>query len=146
MCRRFVYRYIHCWLILRKSNRRKFMSFLIVDDNSVMRRTIVRVVSDLTDKVIECADGVDALSAYRANLPEWVLMDVEMADKDGLTATREICAAYPQARVVIVTNYDDKAMREAATRAGACGFIVKENLLGLRGILGESALPATNVA
>ena len=64
-------------------------------------------------------------------------MDVEMAEKDGLTATREICAAYPKARVVIVTNYDGEEMREAAKRAGACGFVMKENLLELRDILGR---------
>ena len=113
------------------------MSFLIVDDNSVMRHAIGRILRDLTDEIIECADGAQALLAYQANLPEWVLMDVEMAEKDGLTATREICAAYPKARIVIVTKYGDSAMREAAARAGACGYVMKENLLELRGILGR---------
>ena len=111
------------------------MSFLIVDDNCVMRRTIGRVVRDLTDRIIECADGAEALLAYQANLPEWVLMDVEMSEKDGLAATREICAAYPKARIVIVTNYGGDEMREAAAKAGAIGYVVKENLLELRGIL-----------
>ena len=112
------------------------MSFLIVDDNSVMRRTIGRVVRDLTDKIIECADGAEAFLVYQEHQPEWVLMDVEMAEKDGLTATREICDAYPKARVVIVTNYDGNEMREAAVKAGACAYVLKENLLELRGILG----------
>lgn len=113
------------------------MSFLIVDDNRVMRHAIGRVVRDMTERIIECADGAQAFLAYQANLPEWVLMDVEMAEKDGLTATREICAAYPKARVVIVTNYGDEGMREAAAKAGACGYVMKENLLELRGILGR---------
>ncbi len=111
------------------------MPILIVDDNSVMRRAIGRAVSDLTDRVIECADGVEAFVVYEKNLPEWVLMDIQMTKKDGLTATREICAAYPSARVVIVTNYDGDEIREAARKAGAIGFVLKENLLELRGIL-----------
>lgn len=111
------------------------MSFLIVDDNRVMRHTIERVIRDLTDEVIECSDGAEAFSAYKAHLPEWVLMDIEMTEKDGLTATREICAAFPAARIVIVTNYDEAALREAAANAGACGFVMKENLLQLRDIL-----------
>ena len=114
------------------------MSFLIVDDNALMRRTIAFAVRDLTDQIIECADGAEALNAYSLNLPEWVLMDVEMSEKDGLTATREICAMYPKARVVIVTNYGDAGIREAAAKAGACGYVMKENLLELRGILGGS--------
>src|SRR5687767_6030421 len=110
------------------------MSFLIVDDNPVMRRTIMRIVRDLTDRIIECADGSEALLAYQANLPEWVLMDVQMPKKDGLTATREIRAAFPKARIVIVTDHGDDCIREAATQAGACGFVMKENLLELRGV------------
>jgi len=113
------------------------MSFLIVDDNRVMRHAIGRVVRDLTDEIIECADGAEALLAYQAYLPDWVLMDIEMTEKDGLTATREICAAFPNARIVIVTNYGDEQMREAAARAGARGYVMKENLLELRGILGR---------
>lgn len=113
------------------------MSFLIVDDNRVMRHTIKRITREFTDEIVECDDGAFAFAAYQKHLPEWVLMDVEMAETDGLTATREICAAYPNARVVIVTNYGDAEMREAATKAGACGYVLKENLLELRGILSQ---------
>lgn len=115
------------------------MSILIVDDNSVMRRAIRRVVRDLTDRMIECADGAEAFAAYEKNQPEWVLMDVRMKEKDGLTATAEICAAYPSARVVIVTNYDGDEIREAARKTGAIGFVRKDNLLELRGILSAQA-------
>jgi CheY-like chemotaxis protein len=114
---------------------KKNMSFLIVDDNSVMRRTIRRVVSEFAREINECEDGAEALSAYQKHHPDWVLMDVEMREKDGLTATREICAAFPQAHIVIVTKHGDAAMREAARAAGAFGFVVKENLLELRGII-----------
>jgi len=106
------------------------MSFLIVDDNAVMRRTIGFVVRDMTDGIIECADGAAAFSAYQKHLPEWVLMDIEMPLMDGLTATREICAAYPKAHIVIITKHEE--MREAAREAGAYGFVTKENLLELR--------------
>jgi DNA-binding NarL/FixJ family response regulator len=94
---------------------------LIVDNNSVIRRTIRRVISAFSDRIIECDDGAKTFSAYQTHSPDWVLMDVGMPEKDGLTATREICDAYPPAHVVIVTNYDNEGMREAAARAGACG-------------------------
>ena len=111
------------------------MSFLIVDDNAVMRRTIRHVVGEFANQIIECDDGAKAFSEYRKYLPDWVLMDVEMPEKDGLTATREICAEFSSARIVIVTKHGDQAMREAARKAGAYGFVVKENLLELHGIL-----------
>jgi len=111
------------------------MSFLIVDDNCVMRRTIRFVVSEFAREINECEDGAEALSAYEKYLPDWVLMDVEMREKDGLTATREICTSFLDAKIVIVTKYGDAAIREAAQKAGACGFVLKENLLELRGII-----------
>lgn len=111
------------------------MSFLIVDDSPLMRRTIGYAVREFTDEIVECADGAQAFSAYQKHLPEWVLMDVEMPLKDGLTATREICAAYPAAHIIIVTKHADATMRDAAAKAGAFGFVAKENLLELQEIL-----------
>ena len=56
---------------------------------------------------------------------------------DGLTATREIIAAYPEAKVVIVSRHGDEQTREAARAAGACGFVLKENLLALRELINQ---------
>ena len=115
------------------------MTFLIVDDNGVMRRTIKRIACEFTDEIVECEDGAFALAAYQKHLPEWVLMDVEMREKDGLTAAGEIRAAYPQANIVIVSKYGAEQMRDAAAKAGAIGYVMKENLLELRGILSRKA-------
>jgi CheY-like chemotaxis protein len=117
------------------------MSFLVVDDNSMMRRVIGRVVGEFTDKIIECENGVQAVLAYQQHRPDWVLMDVEMCEQDGLAATRQICGAYPEAKVVIVSNYGDEATRAAADQAGASAFILKENLLELRDLLTVKAGP-----
>lgn len=111
------------------------MSFLIVDDNSVMRRTIRHVIGEFAREINECKDGTEALSAYRKYQPDCVLMDVEMLEIDGLTATREILASFPEAYIVIVTKHGDLQMREAARLAGASGFIEKGNLLSLREFL-----------
>ncbi len=73
-------------------------------------------------------DGAEALDAYHRCLPDWVLMDIEMEEVDGITATREILLSYPRARVVIVSKYADDQTREAARKAGACGYVLKENL------------------
>ena len=111
------------------------MKLLIVDDHAAMRRLIGRVVSDMVSEIEECGDGTKALDAYHRCLPDWVLMDIEMDQVDGITATREILLFYPLARVVIVSKYDDEQTREAAQKAGACGYVLKENLLALRELL-----------
>ena len=105
------------------------MKILIVEDNQPMRRIIRRVVTDVADEIIECGDGAQAFALYAEQLPDWVLMDVEMKGVDGITATRQIIAAYPQARIMIITDYNDDALRRAAYEAGACQYVVKENCL-----------------
>lgn len=111
------------------------MPILIVDDNERMRQMIMKLVGDLTESFWECGDGAQALEAYRQSRPAWVLMDIKMKGMDGLMATMQIKAAFPEARIIIVTAYDDLKLRAAAHIAGACGYVSKENLLELRKIL-----------
>jgi DNA-binding NarL/FixJ family response regulator len=65
-------------------------------------------------------------------------MDIRMKRLDGIAATRQITAAFPNAAIVMVTDYDDARLRKAARAAGACGYVVKENILPLRKILLKS--------
>ncbi len=107
---------------------------LIVDDSRQMRELIKMTLNGVAEVVGECADGADALDCYEENRPDWVLMDWEMKT-DGLTATRRIIKAHPQARILIVTNHDDDGLRDAAIEAGARGFVLKDDLLALGAFL-----------
>jgi len=111
------------------------MILLIVDDNQQMRRLIRSVVGDMAEAITECCDGSLALAAYAESLPDWVLMDIRMPQVDGITATRQLKSTYPQAHICIVTDYEDRELRDAARDAGAEGYVVKEDLRKLRQIL-----------
>ncbi len=111
---------------------------LIVDDHAETRRMTRFFLRDLPFDFEECADGADALDCYEKIRPVWVLMDWEMKQMNGLTATRQIIEKYPQARVLMFTQYDDQELREAARKAGASGFVLKENLMDLRGLIAAS--------
>jgi DNA-binding NarL/FixJ family response regulator len=112
---------------------------LIVDDNAMMRRLLRSVVGELAAVFEECEDGAVALSAFARFEPDWVLMDLAMPGKGGLAATRSITTAFPGARVVIVSEHDDPSLRRAAREAGACGYVSKDDLFSIRGILGDFA-------
>ena len=111
------------------------MNVLIVDDSPQFRELIRTVLKGLADDVHECADGDEAVAAYGARRPDWVLMDFKMARMGGLEATRRILAADRTARVLIVSDYDDAYWRAAAIKAGACGYVLKANLLDVRRLL-----------
>ena len=108
------------------------MKFLIVEDNPPMVKMIRRAIAALADEICECMDGAQAVAFYAAHMPDWVLMDIELGAVNGIAATRQIKHRFPEARIVMVTNYNDRVMREAAARAGACGYVLKENLFDLR--------------
>ncbi len=117
------------------------MKVLIVEDHPPMRQLIRSLVADLAEAITECADGAEAVAMYAAqqfSSDDRVLMDLEMPGIDGLEATRRIRAAFPDAQIIIVTQYNDQHWRTAATEAGACGYVLKEDLLELRQMLKKS--------
>lgn len=111
------------------------MKILIVEDNERMRDLIRRTVSDLAEAINECSDGMEAVAAYKNYRPDCVLMDIRLGQMDGITATYNIRTDFPDAKVIIVTDYDDDKLRHSATRAGASHYLLKENLLGIREVL-----------
>ncbi len=101
---------------------------LIVDDDARMRRILKQTVAGVAQEVYEAADGGEAIAVCAKERPDWVLMDVRMEPMDGLRATAVIRARFPETRIVIVSQYDEPELRIEAARAGACAYVLKENL------------------
>ena len=114
-----------------KFDLEKTMTVLIVDDNPSVRRLLRRAISGDASSIWECSDGADVERAYAENKPDIVLMDVRMQRMDGLAATRMLRRTDPNAKIVIVTDYDDDDVRRVASEAGASGYILKQNLTEL---------------
>ena len=105
------------------------MKILIVDDNDTMRRIIKLVLDSRENQFAECDNGRSAVSVYAEFRPDMVLMDLKMPEMNGFDATKDICTRFPDAKVVIVTDYDDTALLNASINAGAQGYVLKEKLL-----------------
>jgi len=114
------------------------MRVLIVDDNASMRQLLHTVLEGIAEIAGECDDGAGAEAAFEVVRPDCVLMDIRMSVVDGLEATRRLTAKHPDARVIIVTEYDDARARDAAAAAGAAGCVNKDDLVSLRRVLGAS--------
>ena len=102
-----------------------------------MRSLIKSLVKALAPEVTECSDGARALAAYLHHQPDCVLMDIRMPQVDGIAATRQITARFPDACIVMLTDYDDAELREAAQSAGATAYLLKEELLTLPELLNQ---------
>ena len=112
-----------------------FIHIFLVDDQRLMRdglRTLLELEDDLT-VVGEAGDGRAALDAYPAlhadardaNAALVTLMDVRMPDLDGVAATRQICADWPDAKIIVLTTFDEDKYVFEGLRAGAKGFLLK---------------------
>ena len=100
---------------------------LLVDDHPLFLDGVRAALSSAPDiKVVgEARDRREALEKARELVPDVVLMDLNLPDGSGIDATRDILAASPQTRILVITmSVDDDAV-VAAMRAGARGYVVK---------------------
>jgi DNA-binding NarL/FixJ family response regulator len=100
---------------------------LLVDDDDLMRAGLRAVLSsDAGVEVVgEASTGREAVGMARSARPDVVLMDVRMPDLDGISATRELALAAPDAKVVILTTFEQDDYIFGALQAGASGFLLK---------------------
>jgi DNA-binding NarL/FixJ family response regulator len=102
---------------------------LVVDDQTMVRAGFRLLLADETDieVVAEAGNGRDAVAKAARFQVDVVLMDIRMPEMDGLEATRRILAADPAARVLILTTFDLDEYVFEALRAGASGFVLKDD-------------------
>jgi DNA-binding NarL/FixJ family response regulator len=109
---------------------------LVVDDQTMVRAGFRLLLADEPDidVVAEAGNGRDAVAQAARFRPDVILMDIRMPEMDGLEATRRILASDTTARVLILTTFDLDDYVFEALRAGASGFVLKdeppEQLLG----------------
>jgi DNA-binding NarL/FixJ family response regulator len=99
----------------------------IVDDEPLVRAGL-RTILDLEDGlevVGEAGDGADVLALVAETAPDVLLLDVRMPRVDGITALRALLARHPDARVLVVTTFENDDHVLDALAAGAQGFLLK---------------------
>jgi DNA-binding NarL/FixJ family response regulator len=120
---------------------------LVADDQSMVRAGFRMLLSREEDVevVAEASNGLEAVAKTARFRPSVVLMDIRMPELDGLEATRRILAADDTARILILTTFDLDEYVYEALRAGASGFVLKDDppeqlLAAIRTVAGGDAL------
>lgn len=104
------------------------IQLLLIEDQTLMRQGL-RTLLDLEPgmRVVgEAADGQTGIRLALAMRPDVILMDVQMPGMSGVEATAALCAAWPTARVIILTTFDRDDYVFQAIRAGALGYLLKD--------------------
>ncbi|NLE77647.1 MAG: response regulator transcription factor [Chloroflexi bacterium] len=100
---------------------------MIVDDHAVVRSGLgaFLMAYDDLELVGEARDGQEALHQCQLKCPDVILMDLLMPVMDGVEATRAIRASCPEVQVIALTSFVENERVQAALRAGAIGYLLK---------------------
>jgi two-component system, NarL family, response regulator LiaR len=101
---------------------------LLVDDHKIMRDGIKAILERSKEFVVagEAENGPDALMLSKRLRPDLILMDIGLPGLNGVETSVEILRSFPEAKIVILSMYDDENSVLGAMRAGARGFILKK--------------------
>lgn len=126
---------------------------LVVDDHTIVRDGICALLALVADIEVvgEAANGKEALEEMEKLAPDVVLMDLAMPIMGGLEATRRICREFPRAKVLVLTQYEDREYIFPIIEAGARGFISKvaassELVSGIRAVFDGDSFVSPSVA
>jgi NarL family two-component system response regulator LiaR len=100
---------------------------MLVDDHAVVRSGLSAFLLAFDDLLLiaEAEDGADALRLCEHHQPDVILMDLIMPRMDGASATQAIRQRYPHVQVIILTSFNENNLVQAALKAGAIGYLLK---------------------
>ena len=93
---------------------------------------IRRVLEGIADEIYECSGTDEAYMAYDRFRPEWTVLDAATAEGDGIEVTRKIKVKFPDARIIILSDYDDFEIERFYRGAGASIYVTKDDLSAIR--------------
>jgi len=102
-------------------------TILYVEDNEYNRKIVRQLFSRTSYRLIEAADGEDGVAMAKKELPNLILMDVQLPKMSGLDATRALKAdaSTSQIPVIVITSFAMSGDRERAAEAGATSYLAK---------------------
>lgn len=111
-----------------REERAILTTVMLVEDNRLMRELLAYVVEQEPglELVAVAEDGDAALELGMLTRPQVVVMDVNLAGRDGVEATRALCRVLPGVRVLMLSVSCNRRLVHLALAAGACGYLVKD--------------------
>ena len=117
--------------IKNRQDRDSRKRVLVVDDHAVVRYGIAQLLSRESDLVV-CGEEEDAgcaLDAIRRLNPDLVIADLSLKDSSGLELLRNVKVEFPSLTVLVVSAHDESVYADVALRAGAMGYLMKDDAL-----------------
>lgn len=115
-----------------KTDSHRPISIFLIEDHHIMRRGLASLlkIEEHAQIVGEAASGEEALKLlFSSTFPDLIIMDISLSGMDGIQATREIIAKKTQAKILILSMYNNPTFLQKALEAGISGYILKESMV-----------------
>lgn len=108
------------------------MKVIIIDDDPIVVESLKTIVTSNNIQVLATGyDGSVALSLYKKYRPDLVMLDIRMKDISGIQASKDILTYHNQAKILLITTFEDRKYIDEALTLGCRGYILKENIKGI---------------
>lgn len=108
------------------------MNVIIVDDDFLVVDALKTIVEAAGIKVVATgANGAEAIALAREYQPDVIMLDIRMQPINGMEATRSIMAEDPEAKILLITTFQDEEYIAGALSLGCRGYILKSNIGGI---------------
>jgi DNA-binding NarL/FixJ family response regulator len=111
-----------------KSLRKK--RIVVADDHPLFREALIQLIN--RERELACCEGTDSIAGTLAAVarlnPDLLVLDLRLKDGDGLELTRTLSSRFPDLRILVLSQHDEALYAERALRAGARGYVMKEEV------------------
>ncbi|MBU5428285.1 response regulator transcription factor [Tissierella pigra] len=108
------------------------MKVIIIDDDYLVVNSLKTIVSASGIEVLAVGhDGIEAVKLYEIHRPDLILMDIRMEKMNGIEATEKILNLDPNAKILLITTFQDDEYISSAISLGCKGYILKQNIGGI---------------
>jgi DNA-binding NarL/FixJ family response regulator len=107
----------------------KNFEILLADDHAIFRKGIRKIIEEIEGVTVcgEANDGLELLELLKTTHPDLIILDISMPNLRGLEATEEVKKLYPGIKVLLLTMHKKKSFVQLGLKAGADGFLLKED-------------------
>lgn len=117
-------------------------SILIVDDHNLFRKGLILMLNEIENLEVigEASNGIEFINFLALSIPDIVLIDINMPQSDGVSATKKALSLYPNLKVIAVSSSDDYESYQKMVESGVIGFLIKNSDISELNICIQKAL------
>lgn len=103
------------------------LTLAIADDHTLFRKGVLEILKSYEEitVVADASNGAELIEKIEGNLPEIIMLDLEMPEMDGIATARYVISKFPEIKILIVSMYGEESLVEKLLEEGVHGYLLK---------------------